>query len=191
MIEQLIDQLADPKQLNAASKALVEKGFEAVPALLTRLNMPISLDHRIMIMRVLLDIKDPHAEGVFRDALDSDSEDLRAIGARGLHTLGTPDALAAAIATINDSPDMLHADLTPAVYTLAEIGLPAIPDILNLLASDDRFTRMHAQRALERILNRTDWQALWKQNGAYDFDAPTEQRAQSIEAWQRWYTTQK
>jgi HEAT repeat protein len=195
MIEKLIDELADLKMGDAASDALLKEGAKAVPALLARLTTHITLDHRKAIFRVLLRIKDPRAESVFRDALQADDEDLRAMGARGLHTLGAADALSAAVATINDSPDMLHADLTPAVNTLAEIGLPAIPDVLNLLASDDRFTRMHAQRALERITlanrSRADWQTLWEQNGAYNFDAPASQRARSIDSWRRWYITQK
>ncbi len=195
MIEKLIDELADLQTRNDASAALVEQGANAVPALLKRLIATIALDHRKAIFRILLSIKDPRTEDTFRAALKSNDEDLRAMSARGLHVLGTPDALDAAIATINDSPDMLHADRTPAVDTLAEIGLPAIPDVLNLLNSDDRFTRMHAQRALERITlanrSRADWQALWEQNGAYNFDAPADQRAHSIEAWRRWYITQK
>jgi HEAT repeat protein len=195
MIEKLIDELANLQTQNAASDALVKEGAKAVPGLLKRLIATIALDHRKAIFRVLLSIKDPRTEDPFRATLKSNDEDLRAMAARGLHALGAPDALSAAIATINDSPDMLHADLTPAVYTLAEIGLPAIPDVLNLLNSDDRFTRMHAQRALERITRarrtQSDWQALWEQNGAYNFDAPADQRARSIEAWRRWYTTQK
>jgi len=195
MIEKWIDELADLKTGDAASDALVKEGANAVPALLAKLNTSISSDHRKAIFRVLLSIKDARAENIFRDALQSDDEDIRAMGARGLQALGAADALDAALATINDAPDMLHADLTPAVYTLAEIGLPAIPNILNLLASDDLFTRMHAQRALERITranrSQNDWQTLWEQNGAYNFDQPANQRAQSIAAWQRWYTTQK
>lgn len=195
MIEKLIDELADLQTSNAASDALVKEGENAVPALLRRLIATIALDHRKAIFRVLLRIKDPRTEDLFRAALKSNDEDLRSMGARGLYVLGTDDALSAAIATIDDSPDMLHADLTTSVYTLAEIGLPAIPDVLNLLASDNRFTRMHAQRALERITranrSQADWQALWEQNGAYNFDAATDQRARSIETWRRWYMTQK
>jgi HEAT repeat protein len=194
MNEQLIDNLTNAQQQHSASAALIAGGASAVPALLARLNTPLASDHRKAILRVLLSIKDPRAASVFRNALRSDDEELRALGARGLHALATSDALAA-LATINDAPDILHADLTPAVYTLAEIGPSAIPEILPLLAAEDRFTRMHAQRALERITatNRShlDSQALWAQNDAYHFDAPADQRAQSLAAWQRWYSSRK
>ena len=60
------------------------------------------------------------------------------------------DDIARLIATINDSPDPSHGDLTPSVHALVRIGLPALPSVLPLLESEDKWTRLRAQRVLER-----------------------------------------
>ena len=60
------------------------------------------------------------------------------------------DDIAHLIATINDSPDPSHGDLTPSVHALVQLGVPALPSVLPLLMSDDKWTRLRAQRVLER-----------------------------------------
>ena len=58
--------------------------------------------------------------------------------------------IARLVATINDSPDPSHGDLTPSVHALVRLGLPALPSVLPLLESEDKWTRLRAQRVLER-----------------------------------------
>ena len=43
------------------------------------------------------------------------------------------DDIGGLIATINDSPDPSHGDLTPSVHALVKLGLPALPLVLPLL----------------------------------------------------------
>src|SRR5262245_23093489 len=54
---------------------------------------------------------------------------------------------------IDDYPDTCHNDYTPAVNELIEIGDPAIPRMLDLLADDPRcgFTHIHAMKVIEQI----------------------------------------
>src|SRR5262245_33334865 len=57
-----------------------------------------------------------------------------------LHTL-----LAVLQATINDAPDPLHFELTPAAHALIRLGLPALPTVFALMESPDEATRQRAQ----------------------------------------------
>ena len=112
------------------------------------------------------------------------------------------DDIARLIATINDSPDPSHGDLTPSVHALVRIGLPALPSVLPLLESEDKWTRLRAQRVLERTTRAWmrerssarpgsreadyEWMELWQDNGAYDWEAPAEARAAARARWQSW-----
>jgi hypothetical protein len=112
------------------------------------------------------------------------------------------DDIARLIATINDSPDPSHGDLTPSVLALVRLGLPALPPVLPLLESEDKWTRLRAQRVLERttkawVREQTPgrgssreadyaWMALWQANGNYDWEAPPAQRAAAGARWQDW-----
>jgi len=62
--------------------------------------------------------------------------------------------LEALLAAIDDDPDPLHLDMTPAVRALGELGGRAVPPLLELLLSDSEETRLHAQRALELVVYR-------------------------------------
>jgi hypothetical protein len=86
--------------------------------------------------------------------IDSPDEYVRAEAAVALHRMGHPRALEACLRTLNDAPDPLHADRTPAVQCLIEIGTPALAPLIDLLASDDRDTRMHAERAVQGVTRR-------------------------------------
>jgi len=110
--------------------------------------------------------------------------------------------IARLIATINDSPDPSHGDLTPSVLALIQLGLPALPSVLPLLGSEDKWTRLRGQRVLERttrawVRERAPgrsasreadytWMELWQDNGAYDWEAPPEARTAAIERWRTW-----
>ena len=130
---------------------------------------------------------------------------MGARSARPLSHDGTrqPDALWACLSTIDDAPDNLHVDQTPSMQALAAMDRPALPAIIDLLLSEDRMTRLHAERALERSRlmhhgfvfgieskstpgaeekTRAEWQA----NGAYDFEAPLPRRIESVRRWRSW-----
>jgi hypothetical protein len=56
------------------------------------------------------------------------------------------------VRAIDDDPDELHLDVTPASRALGEIGLPAVPALLDLLTANAEETRLHAQRAIEAVI---------------------------------------
>jgi HEAT repeat protein len=55
---------------------------------------------------------------------------------------------------IDDDPDPLHLDMTPAVRALGDMGPTAVPPLLDLMLSGSDETRLHAQRALELVVYR-------------------------------------
>jgi hypothetical protein len=198
----LIQQLADKQTRNSARDELLKRGASAVEEVLSKLDEDIELDYRKTILRVLLEIKDPRAENMFRASLSSEDEDIRAIGARGLFSLGAEDALEACLSTINDAPDMLHFDVTSSVVALSEMGIPALQGVLPLLDSVDARTRQRAQKVFElatfnevsRVVKprplsdeaRAVWMALWQENGSYRWDAPEELRKTAVKLWEEW-----
>lgn len=112
-----------------------------------------------------------------------------------------PD-IAALLARIDENPDELHLDSTPAVTALAAAGRPALPGLLDLMAAPQPHTRLRAQRAFEGVLMRElgfvpgqgfatpdgeqRLRALWAAQGGYAWDAPEPARAGAIAAWQAW-----
>jgi len=106
------------------------------------------------------------------------------------------------LARIDEEPDKLHSDMTPAVEALIEIGEPALGPVLELMLSPGRETRMHAQRVLEGVTLRLhgfrpgqgwddqsredDWRRFWKSLGDLDWDAPEASRADAVALWREW-----
>jgi hypothetical protein len=112
-----------------------------------------------------------------------------------------------AVATIDDNADPNHGDMTPSVFALADIGLPAVPRILDLMLDAPPATRRRAQRALERIVMRRDFGyvegrgfptpaddtaflAAWTAHGAYDADAGEDARRNAVNLWREWLREQ-
>lgn len=66
-----------------------------------------------------------------------------------------PDAeappLAELIAAIDEAPDKLHAESTPAAEALIDQGVDALPAVIPLLASSDADTQMRAAYVLEMV----------------------------------------
>jgi HEAT repeat protein len=166
------------------------------------LNRPLEPARRKTIMQGLVELRDPRAADLFRQELHSDDEDVRTISATGLSSLGTDDAVDAWLAVINDAPDPLHQDVTPAVVALSRLGIRVLPSILPLLESSDASTRQRAQKVLERVTfsdvsdavqprplsqaATTQWTALWERNGSYQWDAPEPQRRAAMARWRQW-----
>jgi hypothetical protein len=106
------------------------------------------------------------------------------------------------VATINEHPDPLHGDRTPAVEALIQHGVASLPYVLPLLAGEHELTRLRAQRVLEGVtlawvrertpshaMTRGDvreWQELWDANGSYDWRASPEARSESVGLWGDW-----
>ncbi|HEX3483127.1 MAG TPA: HEAT repeat domain-containing protein [Kofleriaceae bacterium] len=113
----------------------------------------------------------------------------------------------ALVARIDQDANPLHADITPAVEQLGELGPKVIPYLGDVLNAKDELTRLHAQRALERALERhfgfvpgqgwtkpdgeARFRALWIKNGNYDADGAEPAREASIKAWLTWSSTQR
>ncbi len=57
-----------------------------------------------------------------------------------------------ALSRLDDHPDLLHFDHTPAVHELITIGEPALEPTLPYLLSDNPDTRLHAETAIYGIL---------------------------------------
>jgi HEAT repeat protein len=191
---------------NEGVASVIQLGAEAVPALLPFLEDG-SATRRSQVMYALAQIAEPGTAEAFQRGLGDPDERVRAYAAVGLARIGYPNAVMACLQTLNDAPDEAHLDMTPAVQALGEIGMSVVPALLDLLMNEDEFTRLHAQRALELILNRrhgfqpgqgfpipeaeeqmrTEWQA----NGAYDYAADAATRAASVAKWRRWLETTK
>jgi HEAT repeat protein len=204
---ELIEQLADAKTRNAAGEELVKRGAQATPALLNAADTPGDIQHYKSILRTLLAIKDPRAEDAFHRAMKSDDQEIRAMGARGLHLLGAPDAPQALQAAINDAPDPLHFEQTPAVQSLIELGTAALPTVFTLMESADERTRQRAQYILASVVLRditrrlqprpltSDAQMAWEElrqaNGSYQWDGPEAARRAAIERWKQWWAREQ
>jgi hypothetical protein len=113
--------------------------------------------------------------------------------------------ITALVARIDQDADPLHADITPAVEELGKLGPKVIPYLKVALNAGDELTRLHAQRALERTLERyfgfvpgqgwtkpdgeARFRALWIKNGNYDATAAGPAREASVKAWLTWSST--
>ncbi len=111
------------------------------------------------------------------------------------------------VARLNEAPDPLHRELTPAVHALVALGLPALRAVLPLLLNDDALTRERAQAVLARSTRAwvaaqhagehpvgnaraREWTQLWQAHGDYDWRADARERAASVQAWAPWLAAQ-
>jgi len=132
-------------------------------------------------------------ERALLDALNARDETMRANAALALARARHPRALEACLKTLDDAASPAHADVTPAVFGLIEIGPGALPGVLAKLRDSSEMTRLHAQRVVEGITRRQfgfdglSWPAgayerwaQWWANVGYSYDAPAEQRAAAL-----------
>lgn len=116
--------------------------------------------------------------------------------------------LAELVRTIDDDPDILHGDYTPAVWALCGRGLDGAEAILPLLEAPSDTTRMHAGTVLACAVARyfrvrpgqgdtaeagddRRFAQAWKATGGYDRAAPLVARHAAVLRWQRWITTHR
>lgn len=191
----------DPAGRQRATATLIRRGEAAAPALGT-LTGDADPEVRAAALYAIAEIASHGSADVLLHALEDRDPRCRAQAARGLFRIGHPDALDAALRTLDDDPDELHGDMTPSVRTLGAIGLRAVPGILDRMMADGAMTRLHAQRALEALLDRRhgfvagrgypsprDEEARrkeWKAQGSYRHDAPMDARLASVTLWRRW-----
>jgi len=188
---------------NRGVAAVIQIGAAAVPALLAMLQ-EFSGARRAQVMYALSQIADPKVADAFKRGLEDENERVRSSAAMGLQRIGDPDALAALVQTIDDAPDELHGDMTPAVSALGEMGVTALPSLLRLLMDQNESTRFHAQRALEQIVMRRhgfvpgqgfpdataeeQFRLEWRANGNYQYSDDAAARAAAVEKWRSWMT---
>ena len=135
-------------------------------------------------------------------------------------TVAGPDSDAAArhvqqlLDKLDDDPDILHFDSTPAVSELIVIGEPAIEPTLPYLLSENEDTRLHAERVIYGAMMRMHGFVLgrgWSQPGLeqefqrlsetlWDFEAmggksvvqsPVQERQAYIERVKRWLASRR
>jgi HEAT repeat protein len=198
-LKQLVSD--DVEVQNQGVETIVQIGARAVPALSPLLEAERA-DVRSQAMYALAQLAPPEMAQAFQEGLDDPDERVRARAAQGLVRIHHPQALAACIQTLNDAPDELHLDLTPAVHALGKMGIQAVSALMDLLMSEAALTRLRAQRALERIVSRRHGfrsgegfptqeaaaaaQAEWQRNGNYDYQADADARAAAVARWRRW-----
>ena len=190
---------------NEGVDAAVQIGAAVVPGLLSLLEeREIS---RAQVMYALAQIGDSRAAQAFLSGIRDADEHVRAYAAQGLVRLGHSDAMTASLQTLNDGADPLHLDRTPSVEALGEMGLKAVPLLLDSLMDRNEMTRLRSQRALELILSRRHglrpgkgfpsqaaaerMRAEWQANGDYDYAANVQRRGDAVEKWRRWLTNAK
>lgn len=201
-LEQL--RSADALTQNRGVAAVVKIGSEAVPALLAMLPEEPGA-RRAQMMYALSQIAAPEAAAAFGRGLEDEDERVRAYASVGLARIGDQHALAACLRALNDAPDQLHGDMTPAVFAIGEMGTSPLPSLLDLLMDESANTRLHAQRAVEQIIMRRhgfvpgqgfataaeeeEFRSQWRANGNYDYSAAAAARAAAVEKWRRWLAT--
>jgi hypothetical protein len=106
------------------------------------------------------------------------------------------------IVAVDRDPDGLHADRTPAVARLIELGEPALVPLYDRLDNPDHLHRQRAQRAVESITRRCfgfdgrawsagaleKWTAWWT-GIAYDAEAAAAERAAAFACLRQWSQT--
>lgn len=109
------------------------------------------------------------------------------------------------IRSINQHPDPLHLEVTPAVRELVEIGPSAIPLLLEVQLSDLPESHMRAQTALEGITMRmygfqpgqgwrpedeARWRGFWADLGSLNWQDDEPKRQASVALWRQWLEKQ-
>lgn len=194
---------SDVRKQNAGVSAAIGLGAAAVPALLVLLDEPGIA--RAQVLYALAEIVDTRARQAFITGLVDPDEKVRAQSARGLARIGDPSAVDACLSALNDDPDPMHNDQTPAVQALGSLGLAAASGLLDRMTAVDDMTRLRAQRAFELVLGRRHgfqpgrgfpspqaeaaMRAEWSAHGNYAYDASAARRGKAIQQWRQWLTT--
>jgi HEAT repeat protein len=185
----------DVQVQNQGIEEVIKIGKKTVPGLISLFNEK-ACESKEQVMFALAQIADPSAFSVFKTGINDRNEYVRAYSALGLMRIHHQDALCALLMTINDAPDISHLDITPSVSALSEFGSEAFLPLLELLMHNDEMTRLHAQRALELIVDKShgfvpgqgfpsfeaEEQAReqWVKNGNYDYSGDVNSRSIAV-----------
>ena len=191
----------DPTVRNEGVDAALALGVAVIPALLPLLEADDDAV-RAAAVYILAQLATPEVAEPLLRATNDPGAAARAYAAVGLARLQHPAALSACVQALNDAPDPLHLDITPAAQALGEMGLVAVPAVLDLMLSEEPLTRLRAQRALELILSHRHgfqpargfptpaaeerMRAEWQSNGNYDADQSPQERAAAVAKWRQW-----
>jgi hypothetical protein len=120
--------------------------------------------------------------------------------------MGRDQEIAALVNRLNQQPDKLHSDNTPAVNELIAIGVPVLEQVLPLMLGENRDTRLRALRVTEMVTMKLHgfrpgsgwlrtgdehaWRELWKAMGELTADAPASARAAAVGRWMEWLRAQ-
>ena len=144
-----LDRIAigDDDRTEAAALALGPLGDVAIPTL-RELLAAGDPDRRWWAARALAVVGTPAARELLIATLDDDDRDVRACAAHGLGELPAEEAIAGLV--------RLLADVSPLVCrvaadSLARIGPPAVPALIEALQAETVLTRAGAARALSFI----------------------------------------
>ncbi len=136
--------------------------------------------------------------------LESGDEVTRARAARRLWERGHPRALEANLRVLDDAPDGLHPDYTPAVGALVAIGEPALDPLIERLDAPEEMTRRRAANAISGITKglfgydgqrwsggeEAQWRDWWWAIG-YDARLDAAGRKPKIDALRAWSAARK
>jgi len=168
---------------------LVRRGLEAAPALRGALESS-SNEAQTEALRGLAEIADPASADSFAFFLAAPDERLRAYAARGLARIGDARARDALVRTIDDFPDDLHYQFTPAVVELIALGPAALPLVAPLLSASGATTRERAFFIIRRIVEASPalepWDTLVAELGAFHHAAPDAEREPVAQQWRAW-----
>src|SRR4051812_35540599 len=120
----------DVQVQNEGVASALALGAVAVPALLAL--WADGSAPRAQVMYALAQLGQASAHAVFEAGLHDADEAVRAQAAVGMANSGHAQALQALLQTLDDAPDRLHLDQTPAVQALPALGAVAAPALLDL-----------------------------------------------------------
>jgi HEAT repeat protein len=141
----------NPDDAAAALGELVTAGHPAVPALVS-LGRSDSAEVRVLAAEGLGTIADPESLPEVKRLLEDQDGRVRSLAAVALHRLGDPGAVDALVATLDDWPDLLHAEMSRSAYELAAVGPEALPTVLPLLDSPTWVERARAVGIVRAIV---------------------------------------
>ncbi len=135
-----------------ATRALINLGPEAVPALIAALKSP-DVDTREFSIRALGEIEDRRAEEPIMRLLNDKNNGVTEVAALALGNVGTDKSIPSLIKTLNSN------DITTKVnasISLGQLGAKAaIPRLTAMMKTDkDSYVRQWCARALENINGR-------------------------------------
>ena len=147
-LQDLLNDLTSGEETRAenAVSALIEKGEEAIPALLETIKSD-NADKRWWALRVLA--QSPHSRSEWLvPFLNDPAADVRQCAALGLSFKPDESATEPLVQALSDE-DILVSNL--AVKALVKIGKPAVPSLIENVKSGSQSSRILALRALVEI----------------------------------------